>query len=60
MAVIWIVYAVQAYDTLIDLLQFHGSLVFSAAVAATVLIPYVLLWIAYGVRTLRSSGGRGN
>ena len=47
MAVIWIVYAVQAYDTLIDLLQLHRSLVFPAAVAATVLIPYVLLWIAY-------------
>lgn len=55
MAVIWVVYAVQAYDTLIDLLNFHKGFIFLAVVAATVVIPYVMLWIAYILRTHRHS-----
>lgn len=52
-ATVWFVYSMQSYDNLLSLLHFHESPAFAVFVTVTVFVPYALLWIAYGIRTLK-------
>lgn len=59
MAVVWVAYSMHAYEALLDISAFHQPRTFLPFVAATMLVPYIFLWTAYGIRTLKARRDRG-
>lgn len=54
LSVIWVLYAVGSYDTMFDVIHVYRPDVILPFVTVMVFVPYIVLWVAYGIRTLKS------